>query len=133
MGRIDILNVREDIDEQRRQIGIMGSRADYIRLLVNIDLKTHITQAILTSPRKTKHFLESRTNNTNDIIPRIDIRNIDEDILIGIDEQIKELKLIKEARNINIEIDNRSDYLRLLLDMDIMTNMIDVVAKINLK
>lgn len=49
MARIDIRDIDEDtlkkLDEQCKKYGI-NSRADYIRLLINMDILTHIVQKI---------------------------------------------------------------------------------------
>lgn len=51
-------------------------------------------------------------------MPRIDIRNLDEDTLKKLDEQCKKYG-----------IDSRSDYIRLLINLDIMTNIVSIIQK----
>jgi metal-responsive CopG/Arc/MetJ family transcriptional regulator len=51
---------------------------------------------------------------------RIDIRNLDEETLTKLDEQLKKYG-----------INNRADYIRLLINLDIMTNIISLIKQCN--
>jgi metal-responsive CopG/Arc/MetJ family transcriptional regulator len=51
---------------------------------------------------------------------RIDIRNLDEETLTKLDEQMKKYG-----------INNRADYIRLLINLDIMTNIVSLIKQCN--
>lgn len=55
LNRIDIRNLDDEtvkkLDEQRKKLGI-GSRVDYIRMLIHLDIMTNIAERIKNEDKK---------------------------------------------------------------------------------
>lgn len=111
---IGIINheILNEIDEQREKIGI-ENRQDYLRFLINMDLKTNIKDIIENQKMNLKKFITKDKEGK-----RIDIRNLSEDTICKIDERCEKY-----------ELGTRKKYIIFLVELNIVDNIINILSE----